>query len=144
MMSKPIEFSSFYKLLKSAIDGNQSKNEELQWMLAEYEHAKDATSAFDELGQIFCHHGVMELYDYTGVDDINYINSLDSNVWNYLRVRMEIGLDEYMCKSMMNHAKEHHLAKKISNKWNTPIEEIDSNMEDLAKYVVEGIIDLVK
>ena len=25
MMSKPIEFSSFYKLLKSAIDGNQSK-----------------------------------------------------------------------------------------------------------------------
>ena len=143
-MAQSIEFSSFYKILESARDGNEAKNNELQWILAEYEHAKDAKSAYDELGQIFCHHGVMELYDYTGIDDIKYINTLDSSVWDYLKIRMKIDLHQYMCKSMINHAQEHGLAKKISSKWKASFEEIESNMEDLANYVAEGIIDLVK
>ena len=143
-MANPVEFSSFYQLLQSVRDGNTEKNQELEWILAEYEHAKDAKSAYDELGQIFCHHGVMELYDYTGVDDINYINTLDANVWEYLNRRMTIDLHQYMCKSMVNHAKEHGLAQKISKKWDTPIEEIEGNLDDLAKYVAEGIIELVK
>ena len=143
-MAQPVEFGSFYKLLQSVRDGNEQKTKELQWILAEYEHAKDATSPYDELGQIFCHHGVMELYDYTGVDDIHYINTLDESVWNYLNIRMNTDLLKYMCKSMINHAKEHSLAQKISDKWNTPIDEIENNMEDLASYVAEGIIDLVK
>ena len=122
-MSKPIEFSAFYKILRQATEGNSQKNEELQWILAEYEHAKDATNAYDEIGQIFCHHGVMELYDYTGVDDIHYINTLDESVWNYLGIRMNTDLLKYMCKSMISHAKEHSLAQKISDKWKTSIKE---------------------
>lgn len=143
-MSDSVQFSSFYRLLREVRDGDEAKNKELQWILAEYEHSKDATSAYDELGQIFCHHGVMELYDYTGVDNINYINTLNSSVWSYLKIRMDIGLLEYMCNSMINHAKEHNLAKKISGKWKTPIEDIEENMNDLAKYVAEGIIELVQ
>ncbi len=142
-MADPVEFGSFYKLLQAVRDGNEEKSKELEWMLAEYEHAKDATSAYDEIGQIFCHHGVMELYDYTGTDNIRYINSLDSSVWNYLKVRMDIGLQEYMVKSMLSHAKDHKLASKISNKWNFKTAEIESNLEGLAKYVTEGIVDLI-
>lgn len=142
-MSKPVEFAAFYKLLKEARDGNAKKTKELEWILAEYEHAKEATSAYDELGQIFCHHGVMELYDYTGIDDISYINTLEDAVWKYLNYRMKIGISEYMVNSMLEHAKVHKLSEKISTKWDTNREEIKENMENLAKYVTEGIIDLI-
>ena len=142
-MANAIEFGSFYKLLQAARDGNKEKNKELEWMLAEYEHAKDAKNPYDELGQIFCHHGVMELYDYAGTDDIKYIHSLNKSVWDYLNIRMEISLSEYMIKSMLNHAKEHKLASKMSDKWSLATDEIESNLEDLAKYVAEGIVELI-
>ena len=142
-MTNPVEFGSFYKLLQAVRDGNEEKSKELEWMLAEYEHAKDAKSAYDELGQIFCHHGVMELYEYTGVDNLSYINSLENSVWEYLKIRMNTGLQEYMVKSMVNHAKDHALAKKISNKWDSNLKEIETNIEDLANYVAEGIVELV-
>ena len=142
-MTNPVEFGSFYKLLQEAKEGNKEKIKELEWMLAEYEHAKDAKSAYDELGQIFCHHGVMELYDYTGIDDIEYINSLDNSIWSYLKVRMDQTLQDYMIKSMLNHARDHKLAEKISGKWNFNIDEIEDNIEGLAKYVTEGIVELI-
>ncbi len=142
-MANPVEFGSFYKLLQAVRDGNEEKSKELEWMLAEYEHAKDAKSAYDELGQIFCHHGVMELYEYTGVENVSYINSLDKSVWDYLNIRMQTGLHEYMVKSMLNHAQDHQLAKKVSNKWNGDLNEIQGNIEDLANYVAEGIVQLI-
>ncbi|WP_269622710.1 hypothetical protein [Prochlorococcus marinus] len=142
-MANPVEFGSFYKLLRSVRDGNEVKSKELEWMLAEYEHAKEATSAYDELGQIFCHHGVMELYDYTGTDDIKYINNLDNSVWDYLKIRMKVSLHDFMIKSMLDHAKQHQLTKKISSRWNIETDEIDTNIEDLAKYVTEGIIEII-
>ncbi len=143
-MTNPVEFGSFYKLLQEVRDGNQQKSQELEWMLAEYEHAKEATSAYDELGQIFCHHGVMELYEYTGVENVSYINSLDKSVWSYLKKRMNIELQEYMIQSMMNHSRDHQLAKKISGKWDLNQEEVEDNMAGLAKYVAEGIVDLIR
>tara|TARA_Y100001968_G_scaffold171209_1_gene156603 strand:+ start:1529 stop:1960 length:432 start_codon:yes stop_codon:yes gene_type:complete len=143
-MTKPVEFGSFYKLLRGVIDGNESNKKELQWLLAEYEHAKDANSAFDELGQIFCHHGVMELYEYTGTDNLKYISELETSVWKYLKIRMGISLSDFMVISMKRHANDHKLAGKVSSKWNTPVEEINDNLEDLAKYVSEGIIELIK
>ena len=142
-MTNPVEFGSFYKLLKAVRDGNQDKSKELEWMLAEYEHAKDATSAYDELGQIFCHHGVMELYDYAGTDDIKYITSLDNSIWSYLQVRMETSLQDYMIKSMLNHARDHKLAQKISSKWDYDINDIENNIAGLAKYVTEGIVEII-
>ena len=40
-------------------------------------------------------------------------------------------------------AKEHKLANKISSKWNFAIDEIENNLEDLAKYVADGIVELI-
>jgi len=142
-MTKPVEFGEFYKLLQSVKAGDPEKNKELDWMLAEYEHAKDATCSYDELGQIFCHHGIMELYEYTGVDDITFISSLEKSVWDYLGIRMGISINQYMIDSMISHAREHELAKKMSGKWNTSIDELEENIQGLAEYVVEGIIDVI-
>ncbi len=142
-MSKPVEFGEFYKLLQAVKGGDQEKNKELEWILAEYEHAKNATSSYDELGQIFCHHGVMELYEYTGLDNIKLISSLEKSVWIYLERRMGIALSKYMVDSMVAHAKEHELAIKMSQKWDNSSQEIEDNMEGLANYVVEGIISII-
>ncbi len=142
-MSEPVEFSSFYKLLQSVKEGSEEQIKELQWMLAEYEHAKESKNAYDELGQIFCHHGIMELYEYTGLDDIQVISNLDKLIWDYLKLRTEVSLQAYMIKSMVSHAKQHKLAAKVAEKWEMTGKEIESNMEDLAKYVTEGIIEVI-
>ena len=142
-MSDSIEFNSFYKLLNGVIKGDKQNKKELDWLLAEYEHAREATSAYDEIGQIFCHHGIMELYEYAGTDDISYITTLDKSVWEYLNVRIGDSPKEYMVKSMLGHAKSHHLCNKVSEKWGISNKDIEDNIEDLAKYVVDGILDLI-
>tara|TARA_B100000686_G_C15934356_1_gene545793 strand:- start:53 stop:487 length:435 start_codon:yes stop_codon:yes gene_type:complete len=142
-MPKPVEFASFYQLLQSVKQGNEKETQELQWMLAEYEHAKESKSAYDELGQIFCHHGIMELYDYTGLDNIQIISGLNKSVWDYLKLRIGYSLSDFMVKSMLSHAEEHDLSKKLGEKWQLSSEEIEENLDGLAKYVVEGIIEII-
>ncbi len=142
-MAEPVEFGSFYQLLQSVKQGSEERIKELEWMLAEYEHAKESKNAYDELGQIFCHHGIMELYEYTGLDNIQLISSFEDSVWNYLKLRMSYSLSQYMIKSMISHAKEHDLAKKVSEKWKVSSEEVEDNMEGLAKYVTEGIVEII-
>ena len=142
LMSKPIEFNEFYELLKAAKNGNKKKKENLDWILAEYEHAEGSENAYDELGQVFCHIGVMGLYEYAGIDDLQYINHLKKSVWEYLEVRMGINLTLHMVETMMEHAKQHELSTKMSDKWDISREELAENMEGLAKYVAEGIADV--
>ena len=142
-MTSPVEFSSFYQLLQSVKLGNEKEVKELQWMLAEYEHAKESKSAYDELGQIFCHHGIMELYEYTGLDNIQIISDLNTSVWEYLKLRIGSSLEEFMVKSMLSHSKEHGLASKIGKKWDLASSEIEENLEGLARYVSEGIIQII-
>ncbi len=142
-MAEPVEFGSFYQLLQSVKEGREDESRELEWMLAEYEHAKESKSAYDELGQIFCHHGIMELYEYTGLDNIQTISKLNSSVWDYLKLRIGCSLADYMVKSMISHSKQHELSKKVGQKWEVSNEDIEENIEGLAKYVVDGIIDIV-
>jgi len=142
LMPKPIEFNEFYELLKDAKNGNKKKRESLDWILAEYEHAEGSEGAYDELGQVFCHIGVMGLYDYAGIDDLQYINQLEKSVWEYLEVRMGMNLTLHMVETMMEHAKQHELSTKMSEKWGISREELAENMEGLAKYVAEGIADV--
>ena len=88
-MPESVEFGSFYQLLQSVKEGREKEVKELEWMLAEYEHAKESKNAYDELGQIFCHHGIMELYEYTGLDNIQIISGLNSSVWDYLKLKKD-------------------------------------------------------
>ena len=143
LMPKPIEFKEFYELLKAAKNGNKKEREKLEWILAEYEHAEGSESAYDELGQVFCHIGVMGLYDYAGSDDIQFISRLEKAVWDYLEVRMGISLTQHMVETMIEHAKQHELSTKMCEKWDISREELAENIEDLAVYVAEGIIEVI-
>ena len=142
-MPEPVEFGSFYQLLQSVKEGSEKETKELQWILAEYEHAKESKNAYDELGQIFCHHGIMELYEYTGLDNIQVISGLKASVWDYLKLRIGSSLPDFMVKSMLSHAGQHDLSKKLGEKWKLSSNEIEENLEGLAKYVAEGIIEIV-
>ncbi len=142
-MESPIEFNEFYRLLREVKKGNNKKSEELEWILAEYEHGKDCKSHFDELGQIFCHMGVMKLYEYVGVEDIKYISALEQTVWNYLKKRMGEGAHEHLVECMKSHAEKHELSQVISEKWGISKEELENNIEGLAAYVTDGILEVV-
>ena len=142
-MTEPVEFGSFYQLLKSVKQGSEERIKELEWMLAEYEHAKESKGAYDELGQIFCHHGIMELYEYTGLEDIQIISGFNNSVWDYLKLRTNSSLPDYMVTSMVNHAQKHKLTSKIAKKWEFDEEQLSDNLADLASYLSEGIADVV-
>ena len=142
-MSEPIEFGKFYGLLKTVKDGNQAKKEELDWLLAEYEHAKDSKGAYDELGQIFCHIGVMELFQYTGIEDLIYISKLERAVWEYLKVRTGEELKNHLVRKMKAHCNDHNLILKISKSWDFNEDELKANVEALAVYVTDGIVEIL-
>ena len=142
-MHNPVEFEEFYRLLQAVKNGEKEKQEELEWILAEYEHAKESRGPFDELGQIFCHIGVMELYEYVGLDDMSRISNLEKNIWEYLELRNGVNLNLHIQNAMKAHANEHELSKKISKKWETETEEIEINIDALAKYVTDGIIEIL-
>ncbi|WP_320677261.1 hypothetical protein [Prochlorococcus sp. MIT 1300] len=143
-MSSSVQFSDFYRVLEGAKNGDNDQLKKLDWILAEYEHATNSINAYDELGQIFCHIGVMKLYEYTGIDEVKIISEFPKEVWDYLILRTKIDLISCMKEAMNKHAKEHDLPKKLCNSWGNSIEEIESNLEDLAFYVAEGIEQIVK
>ena len=142
-MPEPIEFGSFYQLLHSVKEGSEEQVKELQWMLAEYEHAKESKGAFDELGQVFCHIGVMELYTYTGIEDLSYISGMEPIIWDYLRKREGSTAKDALVSSMVKHSKEHYLPDKIATKWEFDKNDLSENVNNLASYIAEGIVDIV-
>ena len=44
---------------------------------------------------------------------------------------------------MIEHAKQHELSTKMCEKWDISREELAENIEDLAVYVAEGIIEVI-
>ena len=85
----------------------------------------------------------MELYEYTGIDDIKSISRLETSVWDYLKVRTKESLSNYLIRKMKSHCKEHDLTKKISTNWKHSEDELTQNVDGLAKYVTEGIVEVV-
>ena len=44
---------------------------------------------------------------------------------------------------MKDHAKNHSLTEKASSKWNVKQEDLELNIEGLAKYVADGILEVL-
>ena len=74
---------------------------------------------------------------------MKYICDLKREVWDYLEVRTGDKLLSHITKSMVQHARKHSLPQKISSKWNFSEEEITNNIDGLATYVAEGIIEVI-
>ncbi len=142
-MTKPIEFGKFYALIKGAKDGKKEDELELVDLVKKYSKSEECDSAFDELGKIFCNVGLQEVYKYTGLKEINIISKLEGSVWKYLELRMGVKFKTYLIEKMKSHSREENLIEIISNKWGIDTNFLEANIEALAVYISEGIVEII-
>ena len=142
-MSKPVEFSSFFKILYAAIEGDKQKKKDLANLLVEYQNPINSESNLHELGQVFLYVGLTELYRYAKTNDIEIISKKDSDEWNILKSENKSALPPSIANRMIAYAKEKNLSKTISEKWKAPRREIEKNTMNMARYLTEGIIEAI-
>ncbi len=142
-MTKPVEFSKFYRALNSAKEGDADQGKELKRLLETYKNSDDSDSPLHELGQIFLYVGIMELYNYAGSEDIHFIGGLTQADWNDLSERKKADLPPHLANTMIVYAKKNNLSQKISGRWDISRGELDKNIRNMARYITEGIIDAI-
>ena len=143
-MESPIEFSSFYRLLNSVKEGDESQKELLEAELQKYKNGDLASSHLHELGQLFLFIGVSEIYKYTNEEDFNVIGNFSKEQWEALSDEKESGLPQYLANKMIKFSKNINIAKKISEKWKKPQREINKHTTQMARYITEGLIDVLE
>ena len=98
----------------------------------------------NKTGQIKKHIAINEVYEYTGMSNIKEIGNLTRPVWDYLTKRNGNNMHDYIVEKILDESLEKGYKTTLSKKWKVKIEEIDKNLEDLAKYVTEGIVDIIE
>ena len=143
-MEKPVEFSKFYRVLNAAKEGEEGKSSELESILKQYESANESAGPLNQLGETFLFVGILELYKYSGTEDIQAIGLLDKEAWDKLAADNKADLPPLLANSMIRYSKDNKLSKKISAKWGTSKREIENNIMQMARYITEGIIDALE
>jgi len=140
---KPIEFSSFFKMIHSVSSGESDNLENLNILLADYEQGTDSDSMLYELGQKFCTVGINELLRFTGVDNIEKISLMKEEEWDKLQEEKRITIPNHLANSMTKYAREVNLPKVLSEKWDVPKREVSKNLQGMSRYITEGILDAI-
>ncbi len=143
-MSKPVEFSEFYRTLNAAKEGDVEKKEYLNSMLKDYNLADNSESHLHHLGQIFISIGMKELYKYAGTEDLLEIGKLQKADWIDLRKKNKVEIHIELANSMIVFAKDNKLSQSIADKWQTSVREINKNLKGMAQYITEGILDSIE
>ena len=143
-MEKPVEFSKFYRVLNAAKEGEEGKSSELESILKQYESSNESAGPLNQLGETFLFVGILELYKYSGTEDIQAIGLLDKEDWDKLAEENKADLPPLLANSMIRYSKDNKLSKKISAKWGTSKREIENNIMQMARYITEGIIDALE
>ncbi len=143
-MEKPVEFSKFYRVLNAAKEGEEGKRSELELMLKQYEASEESTGPLHQLGESFLYVGILELYKYSGTEDMQAIGLLDKEAWDKLAEENKADLPPLLANSMIRYSKNNKLSKKIAAKWGTPKRQIENNIMQMARYITEGIIDALE
>ncbi len=143
-MEKPVEFSKFYRVLNAAKEGEEGKSIELESMLKKYANAETSEGPLHQLGETFLYVGIMELYKYSGTEDIKEIGMLDKDAWDSLADEKKADLPPLLANTMIRYSKSNKLSRKLSAKWGISKREIDNNIMQMARYITEGIIDALE
>ncbi len=143
-MTKPVEFSKFYRVLNAAKDGEEGKAEELETMLEIFRKSEESDGPLHQLGETFLGIGIIELYKYAETDSIQEIGLIEKEEWEELSTKNDADLPPHLANSMIRFARKNNLSKKISSKWNISKREIDRNVMQMARYITEGIIDALE
>ncbi len=143
-MSDQIEFSSFYRLLNSIKEGDSEKISLLNEKMNEFEKGENSRNYLEELGQLYLYIGVTELYSFTNQKDLKSIGILEKEDWEELSISNKQQLPAYLANKMIAYFKDNKKAKEISSKWNVREREIKKHVTQMARYITEGIIDVIE
>ena len=143
-MSDQIEFSSFYKLLNSIKEGDSEKTSLLDKKIEEFKQGEISKNFLEELGYLYLFIGITELYNFTNKKDLNSIGLIDKEEWENLSISNEAELPVYLANKMIKYVKENKKTKEISKKWNVREGEIRKHITKMARYITEGIIDVIE
>ena len=143
-MSDQIEFSSFYKLLNSIKEGKSEQIPLLDETINDFQNGNNSKSFLDELGSLYLSIGITELYNYTNTKDIQEIGVIDKEGWETLSSKNQQELPVYLANKMIEYIKENKKVKEMSNKWNIKEGEIRKHITKMARYITEGIIDVIE
>ena len=143
-MSDQIEFSSFYKLLNSIKEGASEKISLLDEKINEFKDGNNSKSFLDELGSLYLSIGITELYNFTNTKDLKEIGLIDKDGWETLSSANQQELPVYLANKMIEYIKENKKVNQLSSKWNIKEGEIRKHITKMARYITEGIIDVIE
>ena len=143
-MSDQIEFSSFYKLLNSIKEGKSEQIPLLDETINDFQNGNNSKSFLDELGSLYLSIGITELYNFTNSRDHQEIGRIDKEGWETLSSKNQQELPVYLANKMIEYIKENKKVKEMSNKWNIKEGEIRKHITKMARYITEGIIDVIE
>ena len=143
-MSDQIEFSSFYKLLNSIKEGKSEQIPLLDETINDFQNGNNSKSFLDELVSLYLSIGVTELYNFTNSRDLQEIGLIDKEGWETLSSKNQQELPVYLANKMIEYIKENKKVKEMSNKWNIKEGEIRKHITKMARYITEGIIDVIE
>ena len=143
-MSDQIEFSSFYKLLNSIKEGKSEQIPLLDETINDFQNGNKSKSFLDELGSLYLSIGMTELYNFTNSRDLQEIGLIDKEGWETLSSKNQQELPVYLANKMIEYIKENKKVKEMSNKWNIKEGEIRKHITKMARYITEGIIDVIE
>ena len=143
-MSDQIEFSSFYRLLNSIREGDSEKNSLLDEKINEFKNGIHSKSFLEELGCLYLYIGITELYNFTNKKDLHSIGLINKEEWENLSMRNEQELPIFLANKMITYVKDNKKAKELSKKWNVREGEIRKHITKMARYITEGIIDVIE
>ena len=143
-MSDQIEFSSFYKLLNSIKEGESEQISLLDEKINEFKNGNNSKSFLDELGSLYLSVGITELYNFTNTKDLHEIGLIDKEGWETLSSTNQQELPIYLANKMIEYIKENKKVKELSKKWNIKEGEIRKHITKMARYITEGIIDVIE
>ncbi len=143
-MTDQIEFSSFFRLLNSIKEGDLEKISLLDEQIHELKNGTNYKSFLEELGSIYLSIGVTELYNFTNQKDLKSIGLIDKEGWESLSEENQQELPVYLANKMIEYIKENKKVKEMSKKWNVREGEIRKHITKMARYITEGIIDVIE
>ena len=143
-MTDQIEFSSFYRLINSIKEGETEKISLLDEKIIEFQDGTNSKSFLEELGSLYLSIGIKELYSFTNQKDLNSIGKIDKEEWESLSIKNEQELPIFLANKMIEYVKKNKKVKELSKKWSVREGEIRKHITKMARYITEGIIDVIE
>ena len=143
-MSDQIEFSSFFRLLNSIKEGDSEKISILDEKINQFKDGINSRNFLEELGFLYLYVGITELYNFTNQKDLNSIGLIKKEEWESLSIKNEEELPVFLANKMIRYVKENKKEKLISKKWNIREREVKKHITNMARYITEGIIDVIE